>query len=49
MIISNIIKIMPIRGVKIVKAAKPKAGMSATNICSPPYALDEMQSEDKTP
>jgi len=47
--ISNIIRITPIIGVKIVKAAKPKAGINATSICSPPYAELEMQSEDRTP
>jgi hypothetical protein len=28
--------ITPISGVKIVKAAKPNAGINATRICSPP-------------
>jgi hypothetical protein len=36
-------------GGKMVNAARPKAGMSATRICSPPYADDEMQSEDRIP
>ncbi len=36
-------------GGKIVNAAKPKAGISATSICSPPYADDEMQSDESTP
>jgi hypothetical protein len=34
--ISRIIKIKPTSGVKIVKAASPKAGIKATSICSPP-------------
>jgi hypothetical protein len=32
----NISKMMPIIGGKIVKAARPKAGIKATKICSPP-------------
>ena len=36
-------------GGNIAKAAKPKAGISATKICSPPYAEDEMQSEERIP
>ena len=40
---------MLISGVKSENAARPKAGMSATNICSPPYADDEMQSDESTP
>jgi hypothetical protein len=38
-----------ISGVKSENAARPKAGMSATNICSPPYADDEMQSDERIP
>jgi len=33
----------------MAKAARPKAGTSASKICPEPYALDEMQSEDKIP
>jgi hypothetical protein len=47
--INNIIKMMLISGVKSENAARPKAGMSATNICSPPYADDEMQSDERIP
>ena len=45
----SINKITPTIGGKIVKAARPKAGINAINICSPPYADDEMQSEERTP
>ncbi|CAB4575349.1 unannotated protein [freshwater metagenome] len=49
MIISKIAKTTAVIGIKIAKAAKPKAGNSAIKICSEPYAEDEIQSEDKIP
>jgi hypothetical protein len=45
----NINKIIAIIGVNIAKAAKPKAGIKATRTCSPPYAEDEIQSEERIP
>jgi hypothetical protein len=45
----NIKIIIAIMGVNIAKAAKPKAGIRATRICSPPYAEDEIQSEERIP
>ena len=42
-------RITAINGGKIVNAANPNAGISATKICSPPYAEDEMQSEERIP
>jgi hypothetical protein len=47
--ISKINKTMAVIGINMAKAARPNAGTSAINICSDPYALDEMQSEDKIP
>jgi hypothetical protein len=47
--ISKIVKTTAVIGIKIAKAANPKAGNNAINICSEPYAEDEMQSEDKMP
>ena len=47
--IKSITKIMLISGVKSENAARPKAGISATNICSPPYADEEMQSDERIP
>ena len=47
--ITQIIKTIAVIGINIAKAARPKAGTSASKICSEPYALDEMQSEDKIP
>ncbi|CAB4635182.1 unannotated protein [freshwater metagenome] len=49
MIISKIANTTAVIGIKIAKAAKPNAGKSAINICSEPYADDEIQSEDKIP
>jgi hypothetical protein len=40
---------MAVIGINMANAARPNAGTSAINICSDPYALDEMQSEDKIP
>jgi hypothetical protein len=45
----NINKIIAIIGVNIAKAAKPNAGIKATRICSPPYAEDEIQSDERIP
>ena len=36
-------------GIMSAKDANPNAGSNAINICSLPYADDEMQSEDKMP
>jgi hypothetical protein len=47
--ISKIANTTAVIGIKIAKAAKPKAGNNAIKICSDPYAEDEMQSEDKIP
>jgi hypothetical protein len=47
--INKITKTIAVIGINMAKAASPKAGTSASKICSDPYALDEMQSEDKTP
>jgi hypothetical protein len=43
------IRMTPIMGGKIVKAANPKAGISATRICSPPYADEDIQSDEIIP
>ena len=40
---------MPVIGINMANAAKPKAGTRANKICSDPYADDEIQSEDKIP
>jgi hypothetical protein len=40
---------MAVIGISMAKAANPNAGTNAISICSEPYALDEMQSEDKIP
>ena len=47
--IKSIAKMIATIGGKMANAASPKAGMSATKICSPPYAEDEMQSEERIP
>jgi hypothetical protein len=36
-------------GIKILKAARPKAGSKARRICSEPYADEEIQSEERIP
>jgi hypothetical protein len=48
-ITKSIKRMTAIIGGKIVNAANPNAGISATKICSPPYAEDEMQSEERIP
>jgi hypothetical protein len=40
---------MLIKGVNIANAANPKAGTSATRICSPPYADEDTQFEPRIP
>ena len=47
--INKITKTMAVIGINMAKAARPNAGTNAISICSEPYALDEMQSEDKIP
>jgi hypothetical protein len=46
---SRIANTTAVIGIKIAKAANPKAGNNAIKICSEPYAEDEMQSEDRIP
>ena len=45
----RITRITAVIGIRIEKAAKPKAGNNAMRICSDPYAEDEIQSLDKMP
>ena len=45
----RIAKTTKVIGINKVNAANPKAGSSATRICSEPYAEDEMQSEERMP
>ena len=47
--IKRIARTIAVIGIKIAKAAIPKAGNNAIKICSLPYADDEIQSEDKIP
>jgi hypothetical protein len=46
---TKIVKTTAVIGIKIAKAAKPKAGSNAIKICSEPYAEDEIQSDERIP